>query len=66
MIMNYMNRSMIGSGANDYCVENIFSVNEDNLHSAEDNETFSNLHNHWLLWHGTKDQNMMGILFKGL
>jgi hypothetical protein len=43
-------------------VANIFKVSEDNLRTDDDNQVFNNLHNHWLLFHGTKNENLMGIL----
>jgi hypothetical protein len=55
MIMSYINKSTSGSGESDKCVENIFTVNDDSLYSNEDNELFNKLHNHWMLWHGTKE-----------
>ncbi|CDW80451.1 nad(+) adp-ribosyltransferase-3 [Stylonychia lemnae] len=47
-------------------VNNIFSINESGVRMADDNELFNQIHNHWLLWHGTKNENLIGILNQGM
>jgi hypothetical protein len=50
----------------DFLVSNIFKVNDDAIYTDEDNKMFNNIHNHYMLWHGTNNKNLMGILLKGL
>lgn len=48
-------------------VSNIFKLSDSDLHrEKQDVEIFNGLHNHWMLWHGTKNENLMSILLKGL
>ena len=68
MIMRYINQSMKGNKrvqANNFVVSNIYKL-DDSHKSREDNEVFSSIHNHWMLWHGTRNENIMSILLKGL
>ena len=52
---------------NNFAVSNIFKLQDKDLHKEkQDNEIFGSLHNHWMLWHGTKNENLMSILLKGL
>lgn len=69
IIMLYINQSMTSKGDldNSFVVSNIFTLSEDDAHREPlDKEVFGKLHNHWMLWHGTKNENIMGILLKGL
>jgi hypothetical protein len=54
------------SRENDFFVDNIMKITQEEIYSKMDNLIFGNLHNHWLLWHGTSNENVMGILLKGL
>eukprot|EP00347_Sterkiella_histriomuscorum_P010982 403374198 len=68
-IMRYLNASKPFDNKdsdNRVSVSNIFGVDEQNVRTAEDDQIFNNLHNHTLLWHGTKNQNLIGILQKGM
>lgn len=45
----------------------MFRLSDTEVHlQDEDRAVFNGLHNHWMLWHGTKKQNLMSILMKGL
>lgn len=67
LIMQYINNGLgKDKDSKDFLVKSILKVSEEILHSDEDNRVYSNLHNHWLLWHGTPNENIMGILLKGL
>ena len=69
MIMKYINASLINDETqkNEFCVKNIFALSDSELYKDQsDNNVFNELHNHWMLWHGTKNENLMSILLKGL
>ena len=67
MIMNYLNSSLTFDGDNKcHFVKDIIEINEDSIYTENENKIFNNVHNHWLLWHGTKNENLMSILLKGL
>jgi hypothetical protein len=50
-----------------FVVSSIFKLQDTETHLEEqDRKVFGNLHNHWMLWHGTKKENLLSILLKGL
>ena len=66
--MRYISQSMIGGKdrqTNNFVVSNIFRLDDGSLHKGKQ-DVFEGLHNHWMLWHGTKNENIMSILLKGL
>ena len=69
-IIRYINQSMRHGelqNDNNFIVSNIFRMNDRDLNrDPSDIKVFNGLHNHFMLWHGTKNSNIMGILNKGL
>ena len=71
MLQKYMSNGRIAAGnnasfPNKSMIANIFRVDDTLVRSEDDTKVFENLHNHWLLFHGTKNENLLGILEKGL
>lgn len=70
MIMRYINASLLNRSDDtetNFVVSNIYQVSDTEAHLDEqDKKVFNEVHNHWMLWHGTKKENLMSIMLKGL
>lgn len=72
MLLLYANNGL-SKNAHNCCVTNIFAVNPDAKREYQSKDAakrqeniFSKVHNHFLLWHGTGPQNILSIMERGL
>ena len=68
---NSGNHQWSNSEYDKYKIKNIFAINKDTKgksygFSKEDEEKYNNIHNHFMLFHGSSNANILSIIEQGL